>query len=361
MRKVGRSTLNYDVQTVSHIIGTQGTRGLHQDGAGTGRGGTININTGQPVDLSTMSSTATITAKGGSSPNSLGGSVTIKNVLGWPSNRLLDEIVIVSGGKSLAETQDNGKIKIDTVSCQQRNVPAFTGTENVTYWNCYDSTMLGNVLTGLSSASRSTYQAAKVKLFAFADANDATKFLGANQIASSSSNLGFTRRQPSNYIVAYFNGPNGQNTAMSATIRHEIGHQIDYNTAGVVLSQSAYMQELMQQDWASFDGYSRCFLFPAICNTAPYNQKTNRQILGGSGLGGIPFYFNPTVAAPQPGVEWNEVFAEHFAVSSGGGYNSTIDGWLAYFPCTSAYVNAVYQGTIPIYPSSCSPPVNPRP
>jgi len=337
-------------------------KGWHQDGQGTGNGGTLTIKNISAVDLTTMSATAKLTALGGTGSNTtLGGSVSIQNVFGWPGvnqGRLITDLIQVQGGNGLAEGANDGSISIGTgstpVVCNQHNVTPF-GTSAVTYWNCWNTATYGSVLTGLSSPTQTVYQAAKVQLLLFQNATDASTFLGANQVSSDATGLGFSLNAPDNYSVVYLSG----NTTVSATIRHEIGHQIDQKASSTVLSESAYMNYLMSEDWAYFNSLNKCTLFPSICNTPPYSTETNQQILGGSGTGGIPNYFNPTTTNP-PGVQWHEIFAEEFALASGGGYNATIDGWLnPYFACTQTYVTSVYQNghsATPTYSGHCSPP-----
>jgi hypothetical protein len=332
-------------------------KGINYKGIGNGNGGTINIKTGQSVDLSTVQASATITALGGpSSSTALGGTVTINNVLGYPTTRLVTDLIQVTGGNALAESANDGSISLtpeggSAIVCNQRNVVLTSG--NTTYWDCYDSTLYGSNLTGLSTATQNVYKTAKVRLFLFQNSTDATKFLGGTLVASEPAALGYTLFSPVNFSVVYLSG----NTVVPATIRHEIGHQIDQNASTTVLSESAYMNQLMNQDWVLWNAEPKCTVYPTICNTAPYNMQTNQVILQGAAKG-IQLYFNPT-QLPTPGKQWHDVFAEEFAIGSGGGLGPSIDNYLAYFKCTQQYVTSVYKfghAVAPAYTAPCTAP-----
>lgn len=299
--------------------------GYHRDGVGNGKGGTIIINTGTAVDLSNLAP-GKISAIGGHDGE--GGSIQVINLQTWPTAGIITTVFDVHGGDSLSESADDGKIIVNSTTCQQRNIPSFSGSAAVTYWNCVDGTQFSPILGGLSTKSKASYAAAKVHLHYFQNRTAANNFLGSAQVDQAGDN-GFSKYLggENNYTVVYAD-PTSSAGNLDAVTRHETGHQLDHYYGNV--ATSAYFKDLVANDWLNFNGRPSCVLFPSICTggvlNAPYNSypaaTRNQQILSTLPTG-IPVYFQPT------GEQWREIFAEEFAITSGGGYDGFIDGWLA--------------------------------
>lgn len=155
-----------------------------------------------------------------------------------------------------------------------------------------------------------------------------------------------------------------------ATTYHESGHMYDALKARI--SESAYFKHLMQQDINRYNNPTInpfCSLYPSLCPggtpVAPWDtwnvNTRNYEVLK---VGVYKRYFNPTGTNP-PGVEWHEVFAEHFGEQSGFSTELNLANALAYFKCSERYAETVWNsgtGVAPTWQQTyCVTPPHPLP
>jgi len=297
------------------------------NGISSGTGGTININNGNAANLSNLAA-GVVSAEGGSS-GGIGGNITINNIGTWPANYLIDDVIAVKAdnssliGSNNGTAKYNGTVSVD-VNTASNSPSGANGTTSIV--NSNQPTLFSDVYAGLSAPMKSAVLSAKIYFYNFASQSAAQQYLGPSRVlGTDATTLGFSNYTPRNYIVVY---TSSTLTLMKATARHEIGHQID-RLYSISSTTSDAFNTAVQSDWNAFNNqtnHPRCVLFPGNCA----NTMTNQQILASM----IPSYFG---SAP-----WTEIFAEEFAIASGGGYNSTIDAWLAYFMNSQNYVNSGY-------------------
>jgi hypothetical protein len=296
---------------------------ISANGAGSGNGGTIDIENGNSADLSGLPP-GVIAATGGTT-NGVGGNITVKNIGTWPPDYLIDDVIKVKANTSSLIASSDGNSKINGSVEENVNLASPPSGSNGTtsFVTSNQPTLFNGIYAGLSGPMKTAVQTANIYFYNFASQSDAQKYLGPSRVLGNDTVLGFSNYTPRNYIVVY---TSSTLALMKATARHELGHQIDH--LGGVSNRTAFANAV-QADWNAFNNQTtnpRCTLFPGHCA----NTMTNQQILAST----IPSYFG---SAP-----WTEIFAEEFAIAAGGGYDSTIDGWLVYFKNSQNYVNSGY-------------------
>lgn len=298
---------------------------------------------------------------------------------------LVNTFIKVNGGTNLAESANDGQIKLNNILCQQRHMPTSV-TFPTSYWNCTapgsgNDLLFSPVLT-FAAPTQTALAAGPVSYFLFENVNEASSYLGSPAIgAANSTSLGVSLTAAPRYSIVFHNaviqGSYGPvDTAAfpgrrEGSTRHETGHQVDTSDANP--SQSAYFNNLVQQDFARFDAISTCSLWGSpVCIggvvQSPYAGHQNHEILSGAvGSVGIPDYFLPS------GTPWREWWAEEFAIAGGGGIDESngsngavLDPWFrGYFQCTQQFVSWVYSnghgGTGPTYTGGCTAPPFPVP